>query len=364
MVATNNKLINIFYGGFLHMGGGAYTHAQLLANALKELDYHVALYKLDDLPILIKYLPHCMLRLFNFIIPGYGFIVKGNTIRLLYNIFLRKPSFIDIYEDIYIAPKNQLNAITVLHALWTDNLQSHDLNRDSVNKLLNAEYEKINTLRHPLVTVSIQYSNYLRNSHFSPRLIKALNVVELGIDLNEVQSYKTLKSIPNDFHSLCFCGSLEPRKNLPFLLEILKLLVLKDPLFRLVIVGDGPLRDYLVTFSRAHHLPVTFTGKLNRTKMLETISRQDIMVHTSTKESFSLALLEAKVLGLYTIAHSSLEVPSKFVDIRMNDYNPSSWARRITSFTPNQYPESDLSHYSSIRMAQETLQLLNGALDP
>ena len=93
-----------------------------------------------------------------------------------------------------------------------------------------------------------------------------------------------------------------------FLIEVFRLIYQSNSKYLLTIIGECPLRRQLADLAYQYDLPIAFTGKLAREKVLDTISRHSLMVHTSTKESFSFALLEAKILGLHTFASSTLAI--------------------------------------------------------
>ncbi len=347
--------IRIYYGGFISTGGGAYTHAYLLKQAFTKLGFNVQLITLDNIPLLFRFVPHCILYIFNYIKPASGFLLKGKAIRTIYNFLYPNKTLLNIYEDIYISDPSTSNSVTVLHALWSDNLQAYKLPSKSLEYLISQELSILNSFSHPIFTVSLPYKNYLTKDHFKSLELPCLNVIPLGIDLDDVYSYNSSKSY--DPYSLCFCGCIEKRKNLQLLLEIFQLLYHHNSQYKLTLIGEGPLRSELSSFASLNNLPVRFTGKLNRSDMLSEVQRHSLMVHTSTKESFSFALLEAKLLGLFTFAHHSLEIPHEFIDVKLSDYDPTSWFESILSFEPERIPSVDLSFYSSSRMARNILDL-------
>ncbi len=357
MKSKSNSKIRIFYGGFTSTGGGAYTHAKILSNSLIKLGFDVELITLDNLPLILRYLPHLLLHLFNLFLPGIGFIVKGKAIGFLYRTIWQQTVDLTIYEDLYISNPSQVDAITVIHALWTDNLQSYSFPSASINRLLSIEADKINSISHPIITVSNPYKDYLENLHFPFQLPNKIKVVELGIDIDDILSYRHSNKHYNPY-SLCFCGSLEERKNLFFLIDIFRILYKHDSNYRLTLIGDGPLKTRLFQKIKHYSLPINLTGKLSRSQMLRAVSLHSLMVHTSTKESFSFALLEAKLLGLNTFASDSLEVPNEFIDVPISNYSTYEWSESIIKFNPSQITSRDLSYYSSTRMANQMINLI------
>ena len=151
----------IFYGGFLHKAGGAFMHATSIKKELERLGWQVSLITLDSIPIWCRYLPHLTQILFNFIKMPLGFAYKGKITRLLYKLYFSIEDNLRIFEDIYIAWNSTVPSVTILHAVWSDNLQTFSLKTGVENKLKEVESKLINKIEHPIVTVSYPYLNYL-----------------------------------------------------------------------------------------------------------------------------------------------------------------------------------------------------------
>ena len=59
--------VTIFYGGFKFVVGGVNSHASSLKLGMQSIGHEVTLITLDDLPGLLKYLPHGIEKIFNLI---------------------------------------------------------------------------------------------------------------------------------------------------------------------------------------------------------------------------------------------------------------------------------------------------------
>ena len=331
-------------------------HALLLKEALIDKDWQVHLVTLDSLPIWFRYLPHLALKLANLIAPPSGFFLKGKIISLLYQIFFPVNNCeLVVYEDIYLASKCLPPSLVILHAVWSDNLQGMQFPASVVDKLKFAESSTLRCLTNPVVTVSHEYKNYLLNQHFVDLDMACLECVPLGINLNRVANFRKpyYSKVPL---SLVSCGACIERKNLFFLLEVFQSLVAIDNSFRLTIIGDGPLLTGLKAFSERLSIPVIFKGRLSGDSLYEELSLHTVCVHTSIKESFSFALLEAKLLGLSTVAYSELEVPPEFVDVSVASFDKDSWVSSIHEALVKR-SEPDLSAYSSTIMVEHLLSL-------
>ena len=290
--------------------------------------------------------------------PPLGFYYKGLITRGLYKYMLKyRSSDLLVFEDIYIGWNSHTPSISVLHAVWSDNLQSYDFTERQVDSLKHREATSINALSHPVVTVSIPYKRFLEQVHFQDFGIIDLKVVELGIDEAAIASRQQEPS-GRASRSLIYCGSLEARKNVYFMLDVFRYIADEDPTAHLTIVGDGPDRAGLENYAIQHKLNVAFLGRLPHEQVLDELVRHNIYIHTALKESFSFALLEAKLAGLTTCALASLEVPEEFVDLRFNEFDAAAWCSRILGVHAK--PDlTDFPDYSIKRMTDHTLSLVS-----
>ena len=347
------KNVVIFYGGFLKGSGGAFFHAKNAEHALKECDWNVEIITLDNLPLIVRYLPHFVERFVNLCFRPVGYLYKAYTTKFLYKLLFMKKVNLIIFEDIYISWNSNTPSITLLHAVWSDNLQSYNVSKKLKIILKKAEVKIINKIRHSLVTVSHPYKNYIAYEHFEEIISKDINVVELGIDQSK---FKDMAINVRRKKSLVYSGALEDRKNISFLLKVFKKLYEIDSDYRLVIIGWGNNRSKYEEFVSKNKLPVKFLGRLSQFEVVNELFRHELYIHTSLKESFSYSLLEAKLSGLKTIANVNLQVPSEFIDIGFEEFNVSDWTNGIIDNQIN-LKSFDGKKYTSQFMIQSTLSL-------
>jgi glycosyltransferase involved in cell wall biosynthesis len=104
----------------------------------------------------------------------------------------------------------------------------------------------------------------------------------------------------HDFHGkerrVIFVGRLDPVKNLSMLIEALALI--KDHLVRLVLVGEGPLRESLKEQAGRLGLQCEFTGVVQNEAVPELLNDADMFVLPSFREGNPKVLLEAMSCGL------------------------------------------------------------------
>jgi len=346
----------IYYPGFLSRVGGAFFHARNVETELRTLGWDVTVITLDSLPLWCRYAPHLLQIAGNAVYMPFGFLFKSNLIKFLFRRLFDRKADLRIFEDAYVAWNSEIPTITMLHAVWSDNLQAFSVETDRLEKFKACEAEKINGLHHPVVTVSYPYRKYIADEHFAERLSKKIDVVELGRDQSEFQD---VQSDNRDRKSIVYSGVLEARKNLFFLFDVFKALREIDPEFKLTIIGDGPDRHRLMEASRIHKLSVKFLGKLSYEGVAAELQRHAIYLHTSVKESFSYSLLEAKLAGLKTCAYAKLQVPEEFIDRPIEEFSVDAWCAGLLSLDFDTDDSFDGSRYTAERMTVNTLKLLD-----
>lgn len=346
----------IYYGGFLHRAGGAFSHAIDLADGLRARGWSVRIVTLDDLPWPWRYVPHLLAHAVNLVRPPLGFWWKDRVTGRLYRRFLGEDADLVVFEDIYMAWASRTPSVTILHAVWSDNLQGRRVRKGALARLKRKEVEAIEALgaRQAVVTVSGPYARFLAQDHFEGRL-PVPAVIELGVRQPEAPTRKPRRK------SLVYVGALEPRKNVAFLLEVYAAVRERDADHRLTIVGDGPELVRMKQLARDGGLPVAFLGKLPREAARRELSKHDLYVHTSTKESFSYALLEAKLAGLTTCAYAGLQVPAEFIDLPVHGFTVDAWRDTILAARP-QAKAFNAATFSLERMTERTLRA--AGLDP
>jgi glycosyltransferase involved in cell wall biosynthesis len=322
---NTKKNIQIFYGGFQFNKGGVNSYSSSLNNQLQK-KFNVSLYTLDNLPIFIKFIPHITEKIINFLYFPLGFYYKGTVTRFLFKFFFKKKTDYIIFQDIYISWNSNTPSLTILHAIWSDNLQGYNVSKKKLSELKKKEINKINSINHSLSTVSVPYRKFILKEHFFNKINKKIKVTELGIEKNLVKNKKKIKRKPK---SLIYVGSLEHRKNIFFLIDVFYKLYTYSSKYTLTIIGSGPLKQELIKYSKKLNLEINFLQNKNKKEIFNELFKHEIYIHTSIKESFSLSLLEAKISGLTTVAYKKLQIPKNFIDIPINDFVSSLWFSKI-----------------------------------
>ena len=171
-----------------------------------------------------------------------------------------------------------------------------------VNEL--AGYERVRKQSFPLLAKVIESFVFNRativtsvSEFLTSRVKKAvtenvkLMTIPNGIDLewSEIPKASVVKNLRRrlgicDQKVLCFVGGLVPWHNFELMLESVRRLENAIGKLRLIIVGDGPLREKLMTLSKRllSEQNITFTGNVSHNSVREYIAASDIAIIPET----------------------------------------------------------------------------------
>ncbi|MFA5013664.1 MAG: glycosyltransferase family 4 protein [Candidatus Paceibacterota bacterium] len=159
-------------------------------------------------------------------------------------------------------------------------------------RLLNrAVQRKINGI------IGVAYSNIkFLDKYSGPKI-----VIPNGVDLDEFNpGVPKIKKFLDGKINILFVGRIEKRKGLIYLLKAYRILTQKFSNLRLIIVGEGELRESCEGWVKRHHLKeVYFEGQAADEKIPSYFATADIFVSPAIfGESFGLVLLEAMACGV------------------------------------------------------------------
>lgn len=160
---------------------------------------------------------------------------------------------------------------------------------------------------------------------------------EMNISDEESYEIRNKFGIKNRF--ILFVGSLEPRKNLPFLLEIIPE-INKRTSIQLVVVGaKGWKNSAIKDVIESGYFPLEstiFCGYVSNEDLVKLYNLAECFVSTSLNEGFGLPQLEAFICGcpVVTSANSAMiEVTKdKSGGLLVEGYNHQRWIDEICSF--------------------------------
>jgi len=139
---------------------------------------------------------------------------------------------------------------------------------------------------------------------FGKRVVKIYN----GIELQKYHSSGTFDNlrielgIPGNAFLIGAIGRIIPSKGLEYLIEAMKVILVTHPEARLIIVGEGPVKDDLITKCKIMGIKdqVIFSGFIDDIrKVLVSI---DLLAFPSLSEGFPMTILEAMAMEKPIIA--------------------------------------------------------------
>ena len=118
-------------------------------------------------------------------------------------------------------------------------------------------------------------------------------------------SLLTLSSSQANSLSICFVGSLDRRKNVGCLLQAAEILKTRSVRLHVDIVGDGPLRDKLVSQASSicsEMVEIRFLGALPMRETQIIIASNDVLVLPSLHDGWGAVINEAMALGTVPVS--------------------------------------------------------------
>ena len=172
-------------------------------------------------------------------------------------------------------------------------------------------------------------------------------VTPLGVDRSFTPGGKKMKGLPNEY--ILFLGNLEPRKNLPTLLQAYQLLPrsLRNK-FPLVITGASgwhtkELKKALLLFE-SDEKPI-FMGYVSQRLLPDLYRGASLFVYPSFYEGFGLPIIEAMASGVPVIASDTTSLPEVVGDAGalVNPYDVHGWKDAMIEVLKNEAIREGLS---------------------
>ena len=171
---------------------------------------------------------------------------------------------------------------------------------------------------------------------------------------------------------LVFVGRLHKEKNLFLLLNIMKDL----PMFRLWVIGDGPLRDKLISFKEKNQIENTeFLGRIPNEDLPRYLNKAEAFILLSDVEGHPKALIEAMACGLPCIGTNvdgirdiiidnetgllsekdEFAIRAKIIELFSNRDNLKRMGQNARGFV--------IENYSMSSLIRKRIKLIKGELD-
>ena len=169
-----------------------------------------------------------------------------------------------------------------------------------------------------------------------------IRVIPEGVDLEKfnrsVDTSDINEKLGNE-RKILFVGNLHPNKGVHFLIKSFALVKSRINDVKLVIVGDGPLKHYLINLTKRLKLEkdVIFAGFVNDEDLPKYYASCDIFASASVLEGFGLIFLEAMALGKPIVAFNLASIPEVVgnAGILIDQINHEKFANAIIELLQN-----------------------------
>lgn len=164
-----------------------------------------------------------------------------------------------------------------------------------------------------------------------PNLISYENIID--VNYGDVEKFKIENKLQEDNLIIGHIGTFKESKNQKFLLKIVKVLKERNKDVKLLLVGDGSMRDELENMCKDLDVSdrVIFTGTRDDIDVI--LNSMDVFVFPSTFEGLGLVLLEAQAAGLPCVVSEAIQPEADlqlglFRKLNLSD-GAESWANKI-----------------------------------
>jgi glycosyltransferase involved in cell wall biosynthesis len=170
-----------------------------------------------------------------------------------------------------------------------------------------------------------------------------IKIIPEGVDLEKfninIDASDINEKLGNE-RKILFVGNLHPNKGVHLLIKSFALVKSKINDVKLVIVGDGPLKHYLINLTKRLGLEkdIIFTGFVNDEELPKYYASCDIFASASVLEGFGLIFLEAMALGKPIVAFNLASIPEVVgsAGILINEINREKFANAIIELLKNE----------------------------
>ncbi len=136
-----------------------------------------------------------------------------------------------------------------------------------------------------------------------------IRVVPNGVDVQRFKPTEDCEKIRdviggNSEQVVLFVGNLIPRKGLHYLIEAAKQVVKENKETKFVVVGDGPLKSHLISYSKEQGVSdkVVFLGYVPEETLHRLYNCADVFASPSIQEGQGITLLEAQATAKPVVA--------------------------------------------------------------
>lgn len=207
-----------------------------------------------------------------------------------------------------VAMELDIPIVHTYHTLYEEYLNS--LTKNKIKYMVNgfveylAEYYCDSSIGELIVPTAKTKEIFKKQYKFK----REVHVIPNGIDLDkfsieninkkELEKIKKQYGIKDTDFVIMYVGRLGPEKNIPFLVRAQKQIVKKHKNCKLVIVGEGPMKNELEKITSSIRENVIFTGKIPQSDIQYYYRLADLFATASKFETQGLTVIEALASGV------------------------------------------------------------------
>lgn len=210
---------------------------------------------------------------------------------------------------------------------------------------------------------SLQAGNYFFGEAVFDRcgviLLNRIDTSRCRFNEDSRERIRTELGVPEDAVVIGTVGHLTAAKNQALLIDVFTACFAGNEKYRLLIVGDGELRELLKqkTIESGIESQVVFTGM--RMDVGDLLSSMDVFVLTSKHEGLGIVLLESQANGLPTIGIEGViakeVIMSRYFYLIRNENDMDEWKETISTALNSGRDES-VEAYNKIDNIRKTFQ--------
>lgn len=209
------------------------------------------------------------------------------------------------YDQIYNLKlmKKLKNKLLIYHGPYYSEFNNgYNLKCKIFDKIfLNKKYKKVK-----FITKSNLATNFLLDKGFTD-----VTTVGVGLDNGRVEntskkmSSNLINKLKDEEKYLLYIGKIEERRNIFFLINILKNLIINNPNIKLIMIGKGE-KDYVekvMQYAKANKVyeNIIYISEVKQEEIGSLYKRCDVFLLPTSYEIFGMVLLEAMYFGIPTI---------------------------------------------------------------
>lgn len=325
--------------GMARRGHDIHVVCNQITNLKEDNQNHVAVHRIK--PVLAGGSPPSMRQNMSYILNA---IVKGSKIIRKNKIdLIHTNNFSPVIPGIILAKIHKIPVLTTVHVVLTTSSPDYwkkwaeQQNISRISSVIGPRFEKL-TIRLPndvIHAVSNATKEELVKFNAKPRVV----VIPNGIDLTQHDNLGYTRGDYQPF--VLFIARLIFYKNLDVVISSFKEVAQKLPDAKLIVVGDGPMRDKWekMVLDLDLRQNIEFTGFISDEKKVELLSRCSALLVPSPYEGFPMVLLEAFAMSKPVIVADVKpydEIVSEGVDgFMLPAHDPRKWSERIIFLLSN-----------------------------